>query len=198
MPELIKFSSKDLETIKRQIAPNINDTDFHYCMSVAKELGLNPLLKQIQFVPRRVNINNQWIEKYEPLVGRDGYLTIAHKYDDLEELSSKTEIKEYPVLKDNVFTMSKELVATAVVKRKEGVKITSEVSFSEYAQYTKDGNLTTFWKNKPHTMLKKVAESQALRKAYNVTGVYSQEEVLKEALRETESNVMRLEDFQKS
>jgi|GEM_PF-2800917 len=48
--------------------------------------------------------------------------------------------------------------------------------------YVKTGDkawleITKFWREKPETMLKKVAESQALRKAFDISGLYSVDEV---------------------
>ena len=52
-----------------------------------------------------------------------------------------------------------------------------EVAYSEYVQTTSRGDITKFWKEKPKTMIKKVAESQALRKAFDITGLYSKDEI---------------------
>jgi hypothetical protein len=52
-----------------------------------------------------------------------------------------------------------------------------EVSYNEYVQKTSSGEIAKFWKEKPETMLKKVAESQALRKAFDITGLYAEEEL---------------------
>jgi len=53
----------------------------------------------------------------------------------------------------------------------------AEVRYSEYVQTKKDGEPTKFWASKPNTMIKKVAESQALRTAFNISGVYAPEEL---------------------
>ena len=43
--------------------PSATDLDMQYCMSVAKNFKLNPILKQIFFIERRSKINNQWVVK---------------------------------------------------------------------------------------------------------------------------------------
>jgi len=64
-----------------------------------------------------------------------------------------------------------ELVAQAKVYRKDmGHPIKVRVVYSEYVQRKKDGTVTQFWAKMPITMLEKVAESQALRKAFNIRG----------------------------
>lgn len=57
--------------------------------------------------------------------------------------------------------------------------IYNEVSFEEYAGRTKDGNLNSMWTNKPGTMIRKVALSQALREAFpeDLGGLYEPEEM---------------------
>ena len=53
-----------------------------------------------------------------------------------------------------------------------------EVSFDEYAGRKKDGSLNSQWSKKPATMIRKVAQVQALREAFpsNLAGLYTAEE----------------------
>ena len=176
------FSSlgeRELQVIKKQFFPHGADNEeINYCISVAKQLDLNPLMKEIMFVPRRQKINGQWVEKHEPLVGRDGFLSIAHKTGQLAGIETECSLKEIPILTNKGWEYKKELVARCTVYRKDtGKPFVVEVSFNEYAQRTKEGNLTAFWRDKPETMLKKVAESQCLRKAFNINGIYGAEEI---------------------
>lgn len=59
------------------------------------------------------------------------------------------------------------------------VPIKCEVDFEEYVGRKADGTITKMWKEKPHTMLKKVALVQALREAFpeDFGGMYSPEEI---------------------
>jgi phage recombination protein Bet len=54
-----------------------------------------------------------------------------------------------------------------------------EVSYEEYVGRKADGSITAMWKNKPATMIRKVALVQALREAFPDAfgGMYSQEEI---------------------
>ena len=54
-----------------------------------------------------------------------------------------------------------------------------EVDFDEYKGKKKDGSITTMWKDKGRTMLKKVALVQALREAFpaDFGGMYSEDEL---------------------
>lgn len=57
--------------------------------------------------------------------------------------------------------------------------VKSVVSFEEYAQKKSDGTLNSMWSTKGATMIRKVAQSQALREAFpnELRGLYQQEEM---------------------
>lgn len=172
------LSEDNKKIIKNQFFPqSATAADMQYCIGVAKAFNLNPILKQIYFVPRRSNVNGQWIEKVEPLAGRDSFLTLAHRTGKFAGIESKVEIKETPVMKDGKWSRENDLVATATVYRKDCERpFIVSVNYREYVQTNKDGKPTNFWASKPETMLKKVAESQVLRKAFDITGLFAEEE----------------------
>lgn len=174
------FSAEKIELIKKQFFPtHANSIEMEYCFSVAHQYNLDPILKQIFFVPRRSkNAEGKWIEKIEPLVGRDGFLAIAHKSGEFAGIKSWSEVKSIPKLENGSWKNIPDLIAICEVYRKDSDKaFRVEVAYSEYVQMTSSNEITHFWKTKPDTMLKKVAESQALRKAFNLSGLYSPEEL---------------------
>ena len=149
-----------------------------FCLKVAQTLGLNPIKREIFFIERKTQIKGQWVTKIEPLTSRDGFLSIAHRTGNFAGIESFCEVRETPKLINEQWQNATDLVAVAKVWRKDSDKPTIvEVEFSEYAQRKKDGSLTQFWAKMPKTMLKKVAESQALRKAFNIAGIYGVEEM---------------------
>ena len=176
--ELDWLSDENKKIIKNQFFPqSATVADMQYCIGVAKAFNLNPILKQIYFVPRRSNVNGQWIEKVEPLAGRDSFLTLAHRTGKFAGIESKVEIKETPIMVEGKWTRQNDLVATATIYRKDTERpFVVSVNYREYVQTNKDGKPTQFWASKPETMLKKVAESQVLRKAFDITGLYAEEE----------------------
>ena len=173
------FNPEEQALIQKQFFPaGTTATEQQYCFSVAKELGLNPITREIHFVPRRQKVNDKWVTKVEPMVGRDGFLAIAHRSGQLAGMETSVSIREIPQLENGNWKAKPQLVADCTVWRKDSSKpFTVQVSYNEYCQKTTDGSPTKFWAEKPETMLKKVAESQALRKAFNVCGVYSPEEL---------------------
>lgn len=178
------LSKEEKSVIDRQFFPHgASVDDKRFCMQVAEQLNLNPLLKQIYFVPRKTNIgtpqNPNWVEKVEPIAGRDSYLTLAHRTGQFAGIESYVKIESCPTLNDKGKWINEDdLVAYATVYKKGFDKpFTVSVRYTEYAQKTNKGEITKFWKEKPETMLKKVAESQVLRKAFNITGLYDESEL---------------------
>lgn len=177
--DLISFSSQEMNLIQKQFFPqSASNLDIDYCMGVAKSLGLNPITKEIWFVERKSKVNNSWVTKVEPMAGRDSYLKIANRNGGFGGIETNIELKEIPYLNKGNWVFKKDLVAVCKVYKKGIDKpFISEVIYSEYVQTKQDGTPTKFWAEKPHTMLKKVAESQALRKAFNINNLYDESEI---------------------
>lgn len=173
------LSDENKRIIRKQFfPPNATDSDMQYCIAVAKSFNLNPILKQIFFVERKAKINGEWHSKIEPLAGRDSFLTLAHRSGKFAGIKSDCFLKNKPVFINGEWQNKKELVAIAqVYKKGHETPFEAEVRYDEYVQRTSDGRINKFWAEKPETMLKKVAESQALRKAFDISGLYSVDEV---------------------
>lgn len=78
-----------------------------------------------------------WVEKIEPLVGRDGFLAIAHKSGKFDGIRSYSEIKNYPKLVNNQWQYTQDLVAICEVYRTDSDEpFIVEVAYSEYVQKT--------------------------------------------------------------
>ncbi|HEC1777185.1 TPA: recombinase RecT [Campylobacter lari] len=112
-----------------------------YYLSVVTKYDLDPFLHQVFFVPHRAKVTKNgkdvWVEKIEPLVGRDGFLTIVHKSGKFGGIRSYSEIKNYPKLVNNQWQYAQDLVAICEVYRTVGDKpFIVEVAYSEYAQKT--------------------------------------------------------------
>ena len=172
------LSDENKRIIRKQFfPPNATDSDMQYCIAVAKSFNLNPILKQIFFVERKAKINGEWHSKIEPLAGRDSFLTLAHRSGKFAGIKSDCFLKNKPVFINGEWQNKKELVAIAqVYKKGHETPFEAEVRYDEYVQRTSDGRINKFWAEKPETMLKKVAESQALRKAFDISGLYSIDE----------------------
>lgn len=169
------LTNEEKSVIDRQFFPQgATVDDKRYCMQVAEAFGLNPILKQIHFIPRKVNIgtpqNPKWVEKTEPFTGRDSFLLIAHRTGLFDGMETTSNIEEIPYLDNGEWKLKRDLTATTKVYKKDcKLPFIVTVNYSEYVQKKKDGTNTQIWNDMPITMLKKVSESQALKKAFNIT-----------------------------
>jgi len=178
------FTSKGVELIKKTIAKNATDIELQMFLHMCGQYQLDPFLNEIYFMKRKVwnSYRKDYDEIPTMMVSRDGFLSIAHKsgqFDGMETVSLYD--PETKVLKGAKCTVYNKSCAHP---------ITQSVLFSEYCVYTKDkatGKLSpqALWGTKPETMIKKVAEAQALRKAFNIHGVYLQEEIDAELAKES-------------
>jgi phage recombination protein Bet len=143
------WNDEDKALIRQTVAKKANDAEFKLLLYIASKYDLDPLVKQI------------WCVKYgdEPAAiytSRDGFLHLAHKsgqFDGMETVS----IRE----------SGKLIGARCSVWRKGFSRpFVVEVALSEYNTNQNQ------WAKKPETMIKKVAESQCLRRAFDISGLY--------------------------
>ena len=154
MSDLVVYSSEQRQLIHETVAKGCSETEFALLMELAKRYELDPFQKQI------------WAVKYGSreaaiFCGRDGFLAIAHRSGQFDGMESGTR-------KDD----DGEIVGFCRVWRRDMTRpFEVEVYMREY-----ESSNNPLWKSKPRTMLQKVAESQALRRAFSVSGLYSPEE----------------------
>lgn len=165
-----------IELVKSMVAKGASDEEFQLMCHIANKYSLDPLVKQI------------WIVKYGTapasiFTGRDGFLSIGHRTGQFGGMETRVEKVDEPIdVKKLVWKDRKQVEvevkrdwqykAVCTVRRKDAeFPFISEVYEEEY---TTCANL---WVSKPRTMIGKVAESQCLRKAFDIAGLYSPEEM---------------------
>ena len=155
-----QYSQQQVQLIRDMCAKDCTENEFLLLMQLAKTYQLDPFAKQI------------WAVKYPNapaaiFCGRDGFIAIAHRNGNFDGMESGTRTDE-----------NDELIGWCRVYRKDmSHPFVVEVPFSEYVQRNKQGEVTKFWREKPKTMITKVAESHALRRAFGISGLYSPEEI---------------------
>jgi len=190
---VIYFSDQEKATIQETIASNLSLPQFKIFIYTAQALGLNPLVNEIcAVIYKTKNDKGVYDKKMSIQVMRDGFLTIAHRSGKFAGLESGIYEKGDKKV-DGV--IANERTAWAKAYHKDFVvPVYQEVEFSEYDNSARN----PLWKTKPKTMIKKVAESMALRKAFNVNGVYAPEEMEKEIVSESVApKVLELKDGSK-
>jgi len=153
------YTDKQIELIRSMYSKNTTKEEFELFMYIAGKYQLDPLVKQIWCVQFEKKENGKVVgyEKPQIYAGRDGFLEIAHRSGVFNGMKSG---------------MKSPTTAYAEIYRKDmQFPFYVEVDLSEYSTGQ------SLWRSKPHTMLVKVAESQALRKAFSITGIYSPEEM---------------------
>lgn len=173
------MTPKHIELIKTQIAKNATPEEFDLFMMMVRRTRLDPLLKQLYFFKYK---NRKASEKAgckcwgECTCGKavynsatyvtsiDGLRIIAHRtgmFDGVDE-------PEYKYANNNLYSCT-----IKVYKKGSSHAFAATVKFSEYTT-GKD-----LWAKMPETMIAKVAEAHALRKAFpqDLSGIYTTDEM---------------------
>lgn len=162
------FSPDQEQMIRDSFANGATKQEFEMLITIAKTRRLNPILRQIHFVKRWDSQKQR--EVWSTQVSIDGLRAVAQRtglYDGQDEPEFEYNGKELRSAKVRVYRKDWNRPAVGVAL------------FDEYAQRKKDGQLTQFWREKPHIMLAKCAEALAMRKAFpeDLSGLYTPEEM---------------------
>lgn len=170
----LEFSDAQRQMIRDTFAKGASDEEFRVLMEIARVRCLNPLLRQVFFVARWDSKLRR--ETWATQVSIDGMRAIAER-TGLYAGQDEPEFIEGPdgaVKFCRVRAWRKDWPRPAV-----GVAY-----FEEYVQTARDKETgktgpTKFWRQMPHVMLAKCAESLALRKAFpeDTSGLYVPEEM---------------------
>ena len=157
-----RFTEKQLKIIQNTIAKGLNEDELAVFIYRARAYNLDPLKGEISV--RVHNAHDPAKRQMVVIVQRDGYLTIAHKSGMFNGMQSGVKKNE-----------EGQVVGWAKVWNKSAeYPVEIEVDFDEYNP--NDATRYPLWAKKPKTMIQKVAESQALRRAFNISGVYEESE----------------------
>lgn len=164
-----RYSPEEVALIKSQIAPKANDTELKLFLYQCERTGLNPLARQIYAIHRW----SSGSEKMTIQTSIDGFRVIAER-SGVYGGQSEPEF-DY---KGEALNCCK----VRVYKFNNGVRYEASVGvafWSEYVQLGKDQKPMGLWAKMPHTMLAKVAEALALRKAFpqDLSGLYTGDEM---------------------
>jgi len=148
--KLIEVSQFTKEDVRKYFCEGATDKEIVRFLNVANMFNLNPLKREIYLV----KYGNQ---PAQMLTGYEVYLKRAERSNKWNgfEVTTAGNAKE-----GNMRAICK-------VWRKDWEHpLVHEAYFDEYVQRKKDGTVNKFWKEKPRTMIKKVAISQAFRLAF--------------------------------
>lgn len=167
--ELVKldFSQEQINLIKSQIAPKATDDELKLFIYQAKRTGLDPLARQIYAIHRKQN----GVDKMTIQTSIDGFRVIAERSGDYGGQDEPVFVKEEGKLYCKV----------TVYRFRGDVRYPAAVGVAYWDEYCPiyNGQPSGLWSKMPHTMLSKVAEALALRKAYpqDLSGLYTGDEM---------------------
>lgn len=159
-----------VELVKRMFAKGATDDEFAVFLELAKRYNLDPFKRQIFFLPdRRQN------EPGKIMVSHAGLIHIAHSSDQWAGMRTfiVTKNGEERLIVDNPNDIAG---AVCYVYRKDWKEpLIHAVAFREY--FKQNNSRMGPWYTMPQTMIKKVAEAGALRRAFDLGGLYIEEEM---------------------
>lgn len=150
-----------VDKIRQTFAPNLSQEEFGIFVGMGKSLGANPFNREI------------WAVKYgnsaaQIFLGRDFYRRKAqeqpeyngHQVDAIYSNDKFKMVGGKPEHEYNLIERGELIGAYCLVYRSDNQPYFVTVKFSEYSTGK------SLWSAKPETMIKKVAEAQALRGAF--------------------------------
>lgn len=168
----LDFTQEQVNLIKSQIAPKATDNELKLFIYQAQRTGLDPLARQIYAIHRKSKDGNgNWTDRMTIQTSIDGFRVIAERSGD------------YAGQDEPQFIKDEDLYCKVTVYRFRGdIRYPAAVGvayWKEYVQTDKEGKPFGLWAKMPRTMLAKVAEALALRKAYpqDLSGLYTGDEM---------------------
>lgn len=186
------FSDAQLALAKRTVAPDLSDGEFLLFMSISAKYQLDPLRGEVW--PARIG------GRLMPIVGRDGLLSIAERFSDYQgwegdvvrefDTFRKRMTPDGPVVEHEYEAAGKRFsvdadgkpVIDASGEKRRGAPIGAwaivhragrrpTYFYAPWAEYNKGKNA---WTTNPTAMALKAALGNALKLAFNLSGLYTE------------------------
>jgi phage recombination protein Bet len=149
------------------------DVFFHYC----QRTGLDPFSRQIYGIMRREKVvryergqkTEEWADKFTIQVGIDGFRIIrdrACRRDNIEVEYEDTWWYDDAGQPYKVWLWEAPPAACSFAVLKNGRRYPAVLTFREYVQRDRAGNVSGLWKTAPAHQLEKCTEAYALRRAF--------------------------------
>lgn len=167
-----KYKAAEIAVIRDQVCKGANDMELMYFLNVCKSVDLNPFNKEIwAYKDTKGNLLT--------FAGRDGFLAKAQQNSLFGGMRSSEVCENDDISIDipngvvnhkiNPKSPRGAIIGSYAIVFRKGGECT--VEWSDFASYNKGYNV---WKSDPASMIKKVSESHALKKAFGISGIQSE------------------------
>jgi phage recombination protein Bet len=160
------MNTEEIAVLKRTIAKGCNDDEFALFLQVCMRTRLDPFAKQICPVARWDKKENRNVMQIQVQI--DGFRVLAQRTGEYGGSDSAVFDEGLSLFEHLQTKRGKPQTCTATVYRivaGHRCSFTSEIAWNDFYPGEKQGFM---WNSKPYQMLAKAAESQALRKAFQL------------------------------
>ena len=181
----IQWNPEQVAVIKNTVAKGATDDELKMFLHLSQTYGLDPFAKELWFIK---------MDRTPTIItSRDGYLKIANRDPHFEGMEADVVYSgdSFRKTKDGIDHVygakdrGQPIGAYCMVYRNDR-KIPTYV-YAPFKDYNKGGN----WTKYPHAMILKVAEAQALKRAFSISGLVTREELEEEKPREPRREAAR-------
>ena len=175
------------DTVKRYLVSgggDVSDQEVLMFIELCKAQGLNPFVRDAYLIKYKSK-NPNFDTPATTIVGKDFFIKKANENPNFEGMKAGivvTNENDEIIEREGSLKLPGENIVGGwceVYRSDRKVPIKSVVAFEEYVQKKNNGEVNSMWSSKPGTMIRKVAQSQALREAFpnELRGLYQQEEM---------------------
>ena len=165
------LTPQQLNTIKNTVAIGANDDELMMFLTLSAKYDLDPFAKEIWCIKMK--------DKALIMTSRDGYLKIANRNPHYRGMISDAIYSNDKFMKskngvEHSYTANRGQIIGAYACVYRDDRDVPAYFFAPFRDYYKRGGT---WDTYPHAMIVKVAESMALKRAFSISGLVTEEEM---------------------